>query len=70
MKTTASIEVEVPAIEAWRRAAERIRADRIFVMPAPDADADADGLESVRAGIHPRAGAYLPDDTPVDARAG
>ena len=29
-----------------------------------------DALESVRAEIHPRAGVYLPDDTPVDNRDG
>jgi wyosine [tRNA(Phe)-imidazoG37] synthetase (radical SAM superfamily) len=54
---------------AWRRAAERIRPDRVFVVPDPHAEEDAaEAMERVRAEIHPRAGAFLPDGTLVDVR--
>lgn len=56
---------------AWRRAAERIRPDRVFVIPDPRADSDTSlVLEEVRVAIHPAAGAYLPDGTIVDRRCG
>jgi wyosine [tRNA(Phe)-imidazoG37] synthetase (radical SAM superfamily) len=54
---------------AWLRAAERARADRVFVIPDPRAaEVAPDALESVRTEIHPRAGAYLPDGSAVDVR--
>ena len=59
------------SIEAWRRAVDRIRPERIFVVPAPGAGEDpglADALERVRGGLPQRAGAYLDDGTEVDQR--
>lgn len=54
---------------AWRRAAERIRPDRVFVIPDPRAEEGVVvQLEEVRAAIHPAAGAYLSDGTIVDRR--
>lgn len=55
---------------AWKRSAERARAERVFVMPAPNVSEGELGpaLEAARLAIHPRAGAFLPDDTPVDVR--
>jgi len=54
---------------AWRRAAERVRPDRVFVIPDPRAETDTSIiLEDIRTAIHPLAGAYLPDGTIVDRR--
>jgi wyosine [tRNA(Phe)-imidazoG37] synthetase (radical SAM superfamily) len=60
------------SIEAWRRAADRTRANRILVVPAPGAEGEglANALERVRAAMPRRAGAFLPDGTPVDVRCG
>lgn len=57
-------------IEAWRKAAERIGADRILVVPAPGVAEESTGgaLDRVRAAMPSRAGAFLCDDTPVDVR--
>ncbi len=58
------------SVEAWRRAAARTRAARVFVIPGPGVSGSevAGALESTRAAIHRRAGAFLPDGTPVDSR--
>jgi len=57
--------------DAWKRAARRIRPDRVFVIPDPRAKQDTSAvLEEVRDGIHSKAGAYLPDGTVVDRRCG
>jgi pyruvate-formate lyase-activating enzyme len=58
------------SLAAWKRAAERTRADRAFVIPAPGVDESgiAAALESARLAIHRRAGAFLLDGTPVDER--
>lgn len=54
---------------AWRRAAERVRPERVFVVLDPRAEEEApEALEAIRVAIHPRAGAYLPDGTIVDQR--
>jgi wyosine [tRNA(Phe)-imidazoG37] synthetase (radical SAM superfamily) len=55
---------------AWLRAAERIRPDRIFVVPAARADErDLPGaLEEVRAALPRGSGAFLDDGTIVDRR--
>lgn len=79
-ETPAKIALEIPvrpgvtdvpeSVEAWRRAAERTGADRILVIPAPGAEASDPGpaLDRVRAALPRRAGAFLPDATPVDVR--
>jgi wyosine [tRNA(Phe)-imidazoG37] synthetase (radical SAM superfamily) len=84
-ETQVKIALEIPVLPgrndgdesraAWRRAAERIRPDRVFVIPDPRAGEDAAAtvaatLEQVRLAIHPAAGAYLPDGTIVDRRCG
>jgi hypothetical protein len=59
------------AVDAWRRAVERIGPERIFVVPAPGTGDDpglADALERVRAGLPRRAGVFLEDGTVVDRR--
>ena len=54
---------------AWRRAAERTRPERVFVIPHPKAEGDpAVVLEEIRRAIHPKAGAFLSDGTLVDDR--
>jgi len=56
--------------EAWRQAADRIRPDRIFVVPAPgveDPEMPA-ALEEIRALLPRGAGAFLDDGTVVDRR--
>jgi len=57
-------------IEAWRKAAERIAADRILVVPAPGVPEEDAGpaVDRVREAMPARAGAFLCDDTPVDVR--
>jgi wyosine [tRNA(Phe)-imidazoG37] synthetase (radical SAM superfamily) len=57
-------------IEAWRKAADRIAADRILVVPAPGVAEDVAGaaVDRVRAAMPKRAGAFLCDDTLVDVR--
>jgi wyosine [tRNA(Phe)-imidazoG37] synthetase (radical SAM superfamily) len=78
-ETRAKIVLEIPvhagrndgaeSRAAWKRAAERIRPERVFVIPDPRADEPApDVLESVRVAIHPRAGAFLPDGSAIDVR--
>jgi hypothetical protein len=58
------------SLAAWKRAAARVRADRAFVIPAPGIVGPdvAAALEAARTAIHPGAGAFLPDGTPVDRR--
>jgi len=58
------------SVAAWKRAAGRARAERAFVMPAPGLRGPevAAALEAVRTAIHRRAGAFLPDGTPIDVR--
>jgi hypothetical protein len=68
--------------EAWRQAVGVIRPHRIFVIPDKGRSVGAgreplpgtaeeelvESLERVRRDIHPRAGVYLMDPTPVDDR--
>lgn len=79
-ETPSRVSLEIPVrpgiddtaapIEAWRKAAERISADRILVVPAPGVpEADAgNAIDTVREAMPKRAGAFLCDDTPVDVR--
>jgi wyosine [tRNA(Phe)-imidazoG37] synthetase (radical SAM superfamily) len=55
---------------AWKRTVETVRPERVFVIPAPGVSGEAvsDALESVRASVHPRAGAFLLDATMIDRR--
>jgi wyosine [tRNA(Phe)-imidazoG37] synthetase (radical SAM superfamily) len=58
------------SLGAWKRAVDRIRPDRVFVIPAPGAPEEnlPDALERVREFVHPGAGAFLFDSTPADRR--
>ncbi len=58
------------SLAAWRRGIERVRPDRVFLVPAPGVpeDAVAATLDLMRAKVHPRAGAFLSDGTIVDQR--
>jgi wyosine [tRNA(Phe)-imidazoG37] synthetase (radical SAM superfamily) len=58
------------SVEAWARCVRRIRPDRVFVIPAPDAAEEGlpDALERVRQAVHASAGAFLDDSTIVDRR--
>ncbi len=77
-ETPADIALELPvrpgidepddAVEAWRRAAERIRPTRMLVIAAPGTDVDASLLERVQERLPRGAGAFLPDDTGLDVR--
>jgi wyosine [tRNA(Phe)-imidazoG37] synthetase (radical SAM superfamily) len=54
---------------AWARAFERLRPDRVFVVPDPaGGEPDPQALERLRREIHPAAGAYLPDGSAADVR--
>jgi hypothetical protein len=58
--------------DAWRRAVERVRPERVFVVPAPGSGGDAEigsALERVRGDLPRRAGVFLDDGTVVDRRA-
>jgi hypothetical protein len=78
--TTVAIALELPvrpglndgqrSREAWRHAAERIRPDRLFVVPAPGATGPdlPRALEDLRAAFPRAAGAFLDDGTIVDRR--
>lgn len=56
--------------DAWHRAAERIRPDRLFVIPAPGAASRdlPEALEALRGAFPQQAGAFLDDGTIVDRR--
>ncbi|MGQ0723366.1 MAG: hypothetical protein ACT4PE_17600 [Candidatus Eiseniibacteriota bacterium] len=54
---------------AWVRAVERLRPERVFVVPDPNGGEPVpDVLERFRREIHPGAGAFLPDGSLVDVR--
>lgn len=79
-ETPAHVALEIPAspgpapspdtLAAWRRAAERIRAERILVVPAPGFEGDdvPAALETIGQALPERSGIFLPDDTIVDVR--
>jgi len=79
-ETPARIALEIPVgpqsggvkenREAWARTAERIRADRVLVLPAPGFEGDdvPAALEEVRRELPHHAGMFLPDGTPPDTR--
>lgn len=79
-ETTVAIALELPvhpgmndgsrSREAWHHAAERIRPDRLFVVPAPGATGPdlPRALEDMRAAFPRAAGAFLDDGTLVDRR--
>lgn len=55
--------------DAWRRAAKRIRPDRVFVMPERRAeDVEPATLEAVRKAIHPAARVHLREEGLIDRR--
>ncbi len=58
------------SLEAWRRGIERVRPDRVFLVPAPGVSEEdvAPTLDRVRVEVHPAAGAFLSDGTVVDQR--
>jgi wyosine [tRNA(Phe)-imidazoG37] synthetase (radical SAM superfamily) len=60
----------VESREAWRRAAERIRPERIMVIPDSRSNPAeiAAPLDSVRRFVHSKAGAFLADGTAPDCR--
>jgi wyosine [tRNA(Phe)-imidazoG37] synthetase (radical SAM superfamily) len=78
--TTVAIALELPirpglndgarSRVAWRHAAERIRPDRLFIVPAPGAVERElpQALEDMRAAFPRAAGAFLDDGTIVDRR--
>jgi wyosine [tRNA(Phe)-imidazoG37] synthetase (radical SAM superfamily) len=79
-ETRAGIALEFPvypeqndtwaSVEAWARCVKRIRPDRVFVIPAPDASEEdlPSALERVRRAVHAGAGAFLDDSSIVDRR--
>ena len=79
-ETSASVALEIPvrpglndgpaSRDAWLAALDRIRPERIFLVPAPgvtSADLPA-ALEKLRTAFPRQAGAYLDDGTIVDRR--
>ena len=58
------------SLEVWRRAVERVRPHRVFVVAGAGGDESrlAESLERARAAIHPEAGAFLDDGSLLDRR--
>jgi hypothetical protein len=80
-ETPARVALELPvrpgfndgeaSLAAWRRSVERVRPERVFVVPAPGVEPDeaAEPLERTRLAVHPKAGAFLDDGTLVERRS-
>ena len=56
------------ALDAWKKAAQRIRPARVLAVASRADAGDPAALERVKAAIHRKAGAYLDDDTIADRR--